>query len=547
MRYFIYCRKSSEAEERQALSLESQLAEIRRAFGSDYHFSIVEVLQESMSAKAPGRPIFNRMLERIQHGEAEGIIAWHPDRLARNSVDGGMIIYLLDQRKIADLKFANFSFENSSQGKFMLQIMFGYSKYYVDNLSENVKRGNRAKIAKGWRPGNVPVGYKNCRETRTIITDPDTFRLVERVFRTALTGTLNVSELWRVATHDWGLRLPKRSHSGGKPIALSAFYRMLSNIFYTGHFIYQGQLVSGKHPPALSLAEFERIQHWLRRPNLRKPKHLSFPFTGMIRCGACGLMVTAERKTNRQGHKYIYYHCTRRNTASKCGQPSVEATSLTEQIAEFLSTVTVDRKIHAPLRAQAIDVRSNSDDEIITEESLQKAIADMDRQEKSLLDLRVRELISDDEFISKRQAIQTSRANLTEQRSDLCNQDSWFEPLEESVSFSVMALKWFHKGDDTIRRLIVEVVGSNLQLLDRKLCIEAAFPFSAIPRSTDFLQGCSIIDDVRKKMLERDEDFLDRVEKIRKIKQLVASHGAPRHHEEVFQLSPHTVQEDASQ
>jgi len=140
------------------LSIEAQVAELQE-FAKRENLYITEFVTESKSAKVPGREIFNQVLRRIEKGEISGIVSWHPDRLARNSIDGGKIIYLLDTGKLKDLKFPTHWFDNTPQGKFMLNIAFGQSKYYVDNLSENVKRGQRQKIRNGVWPKKAPLGY----------------------------------------------------------------------------------------------------------------------------------------------------------------------------------------------------------------------------------------------------------------------------------------------------------------------------------------------------------------------------------------------------
>src|SRR3989338_1791600 len=180
-KFFLYARKSTDIEDKQILSIEAQITELR-AFAKQNNLDIIEEFIEKQSAKIPGRPIFSAMLKKIENGEANGILSWHPDRLARNSVDGGKIIYLIDCGRIVTLKFPQFWFEPTPQGKFMLNIAFGQSKYYINSLSENVRRGLRQKVRRGEYPGPAPIGYINDPRTKTIAVDRKKTKIIKQTF-----------------------------------------------------------------------------------------------------------------------------------------------------------------------------------------------------------------------------------------------------------------------------------------------------------------------------------------------------------------------------
>jgi len=396
-RYFAYCRKSTDDEDHQVLSIESQQQELKR-YAEREKLQLVETKEEARSAKNPGRPVFDELLRRIEHGEADGILSWHPDRLARNALDGGRVIHLLDTGNLTNLKFPTYTFENTSQGKFMLAIMFGQSKYYVDSLSENVRRGNRTKRERGWFPGLAPMGYLNGRsETgeKIIVPDPDRFHIMKRMWALLLSGGYSVPQLLDIATNEMGLRTPKRRRIGGGPVSVSGIYRMFSNPFYAGQLVHENQSYPGKHEPLVTLAQFERTQKMLGKVDRARSKEHVFAYTGLMHCRTCGGSITAEHKINRYGSRYVYYHCTHKK-AIPCREKCLEEGQFEEQILDFLRSIYLDKKeIEEALATIEEERNKEHASDAGIRQSIERALANCVRSLDNLTKLRYRELIRD--------------------------------------------------------------------------------------------------------------------------------------------------------
>ena len=298
IRYFLYVRRSQDSEDRQMASIDDQIEEMKR-LAKSRGLEIVDTVSESRSAKKPGRRGFNEMLERIHAGEANGIICWKLNRLARNPVDGGQISWLLQQGIIQHIQTYSRDYR-PTDNVIVMAVELGMANQFVKDLSVDVKRGMRNKAERGWLPQRLlPIGYKHnkgYKKGEDEILPDDNFPLIKNLWSQFLSGTYSISDL-----HREGKRLGIRN-SQGKPYSLNTYVNTLTNPFYYGYFFWADETGTkvrhrGKHKVMITPGEFEQAQILLgERGKPTRINKYDFPFRGVLRCGECGFSITAERK-----------------------------------------------------------------------------------------------------------------------------------------------------------------------------------------------------------------------------------------------------------
>ncbi len=476
-KFFIYTRKSTDVEDKQVRSIEDQITELR-AFAKQESLQVVDTFIEKQSAKIPGRPIFGEMLKRIEQGEASGILAWHPDRLARNSVDGGRIIYLLDCGRIVALKFPQFWFEPTPQGKFMLNIAFGQSKYYVDSLSENTKRGLRQKVKRGEYPSVAPIGYINDVRTKSIVVDKKKARIIRQAFEFYAQGDKRLEDVCDFLAQRGTLS------RGGKRIHKTRATFILSNPFYTGLFRYAGELHEGKHEPIISKKLFDTAQEILKQRGKPRHKQKNEPqaFCGLISCAECGMMITAEKQ---KGH--IYYRCTKKGK-QKCSQPYVREEELNRQLSSKIQKVSLRTDWAEKLLAMAEQDKEKSAQSV-------SAFAQEKREEIKNIEIKLQRLL--DGYLEQdieREVYREKKAKLLSEKKSLEEQiykveqkkNDWLEPFQNWIKVASNLVKIASDDDLSHKKVVAkEIFGSNLRLDAREARGNPLPAYFAAQRATE--------------------------------------------------------------
>jgi site-specific DNA recombinase len=464
--YGSYCRKSTESEDRQVLSLDSQsdkAQEIAKALGAKVPEK--HVYSESKSAKvAYNRSKFAEMLRAIEAREINAIIVWHPDRLSRNAMDAALLIDLMDRGRLLEIVTPSQTYRNTPMDKFMLSLSWGQAKMENDKKGIDVKRGLEKKALLGAIPNHSTVGYQNdkftLRGNKKTKVDEERFPLVRKMWDLMLTGTYTAPQILKIATDEWGFRMPN-----GRKMARSTIYYMFANPAYYGMFEFplrSGNWYRGDYVAMITKEEFDKVQSILGRYGRPRPHTHVFDFVGMMRCAECGAAITAELKFKHQQngnvHRYVYYHCTKR-IDKKCSQGSIEEAELKKQIIAEIDSLEIPPEFHSfAMKWFRAENKKESGSRNAIVEAQQKAYKACLAKIDGLTDMRAG----------------------GEQRVD-----QWLKTADEMFTF-VEEAKWkFTNKDLEVRRKILAALGSNLLIKDKKLSIDTEkclFPIKKVSK-----------------------------------------------------------------
>lgn len=494
--YFMYPRKSSESEDRQVQSIDDQVNRLKE-LANNLNIEIKEILPEAKSAKKPySRPVFTEMLERIEKGEANGILCWQINRLSRNPIDSGTLSWMLQQGILKSIQTIDRQYL-PDDNVLLFNVESGMANQFIIDLRKNSRRGMESKADKGWLPSRAPQGYLNDKLEHVIYEDPERFDLVRRMWELMLTGNYTVPKLLKIVNDEWGYRTPKTKRKGGGRLVESVMYRMLTNLFYTGGFEWAGRYYTGNHKAMITLEEYDRVQIILGRAGKPRSKTHEFAYTGIMVCSICGGMITATEKTKlikktNELTTYVYYHCGHKKKNAQCkDQERMTLKEVEDQIDIKLERYT----IHPQFNQWALDILARENDKEIDDrqkiyETQHKSLTTTQTELDNLTRMRYRELIDDETFIKERDTLKTQIAKLKGNLRDTESRaEKWIELTEKTFHFATYARKAFLTGTLDEKREILTALGQNFSVKDKEVFITANEWFVPIEKAYPELEA----------------------------------------------------------
>jgi len=347
-KYCLYARKSSESDEKQALSIESQVKEML-SIAERESLEVVAVRREAHSAKDSGqRPVFQEVLDDIRRGSFNCLLTWAPDRLSRNAGDLGSVVDLMDQKKLLRIRTYGQTFTQSPNEKFLLMILCSQAKLENDNRGINVKRGLRTRCEMGLWPAPAPVGYLNEKRADRrgyVMIDEERAPVIRKMFEKVAYEKWSGRKLY-----NWlKFELNFKSLLGNKGITLSNIYLILQNSFYYGYFEYPrggGNWYKGRHEPIITKDLYDAVQEQVKMStHVIRVNGKEFAFTRLMTCGLCGSGVTADEKFKKLKDgtmsRHCYYGCTK-SRDKNCKPEYIKEEDLIQQFIQLIDQIDLD-------------------------------------------------------------------------------------------------------------------------------------------------------------------------------------------------------------
>ncbi len=464
----IYARVSSKEQEKGGYSIPAQV-QLLEQYAIKNGYQIVKIFKEAETAKKAGRTQFNDMLKFLKNNmDVQNLLVEKTDRLQRNFRD----YVALDDYKHVAIHFVKeneiISENASSHQKFIHGIKVLMAKQYIDNLSEEVRKGQTEKAKEGIYPSTAPLGYLNADDghgKRIIVIDKERATYIKRAFELYATGTYSALNICNLLYKE-GLRSKK-----GCKVSKTTFERIFKNDFYIGKFTYSGYTCEhAQHEALIDEHTFNLIQERLSGVSRAKTHDVIFPYQGLIRCAVCGGILSPELKKK----KYVYYRCNDYHKKGCKKLSYLNQDKVDNAIAEILKSFRITKSILDDVLSCIKEIHRAKNDyqEHANSEIIKRINTLQSRIEKSYEE-KCDGIVDEDLWLKTNKKWHAEKTELINQLQRMNRADEEFYALAEMLlKFCKNAHEMYLKGTEEEKRFITSTVISNITYYDKNLNIE---------------------------------------------------------------------------
>lgn len=476
MKSIIYARVSSKEQEETGYSLPSQ-EKLLRDYADRKEFTVSKTFSIAESASgAKQRKVFSEMIKFAEKNKINNILCEKVDRLTRNLKEAVMVNEWLEEDELRKIHFVKQNLvihkNAKSDEKFRWDIEIILAKKYISNLSEEVKKGQKEKIAQGWLPTSPVMGYKTVGDKghKIHVVDTDTAPTAQKMFELYATGNYSISAIAAF------VEVSGVKTRAGRPIVKGRIHQLLSNPFYCGKIYWNDKIYQGNQEPLISTELFDKVQQMLKRGTKAPCYQKHFPiFKGKLLCGECGGTITWEtQKGHWYGHCNHYKPCTQKKYTK---QGSVE-----EQLFSYFTEVAPknERVLQWLEKALKEDHKDEIDYRTSAKDNLRRDLDRIEKRFEGLYDDKLDGKILPSfyerkaaEFTEQKEALLQQLANLNK------SQDEYYEAGYAIHELALKSHSIYSSPHATTeeKRLLLSYLFSNIAIKDDEIKPEYTLAF----------------------------------------------------------------------